>query len=149
VAFAQLRVTLERAGGDVLRVDDVITGEGGATRLRYEELEGGAYRVSARATAGGEDLGSGTGVFLVEARSLELSRGAPRPDLLAAIARATSGATHRLEAAMWDNLEVVDPDVVEVDRRRNIELWDNAWALVVGVFLLALDWALRRRSGYL
>jgi uncharacterized membrane protein len=149
VAFAQLRVTLERAGGGVLRVDDVMTGEAGTTRMRYEDLEGGAYRVSAEANAGGEDLGRGTAVFLVEERSLELSRGAPRPDLLAAIAHTTRGAARDLDAGLWDNLEVVDPDVVEVDRRRNIELWDNGWALAIGVLLLALDWSLRRRSGYL
>jgi hypothetical protein len=46
-------------------------------------------------------------------------------------------------------LATVDPEVVEVDRRRNIELWDNAWALVALVAIFAVDWALRRRSGYL
>ena len=46
-------------------------------------------------------------------------------------------------------LKVVDPEVIEVDRRRNIELWDNAWALAVAILLFALEWIMRRRSGYL
>jgi len=29
------------------------------------------------------------------------------------------------------------------------ELWDNAWALIVAILLLAFEWAARRRSGYL
>ena len=101
------------------------------------------------AGSAGEDLGKGSGVFVVEARSLELSRGAPRPDLMKALSKESGGALLDLKSGMWEDLEVVDPDIVEVDRRRNIELWDNAWALGLAVLLLALEWALRRRSGYL
>ena len=38
-----------------------------------------------------------------------------------------------LQPGIWDNIAVVDPEVVEVSRRRNIELWDNAWAMVIGI----------------
>lgn len=149
VPFASLRVSLEQAGVGTLSVDDLTAGEAGVARKRFEGLSSGAYRVRAEARAGGEPIGKGSGVFIVEARSLELARGAPRPDLLRAISRTTGGNFLKLEAGLWDDLEVVDPDVVEVDRRRNIELWDNAWALVVAILLLAAEWALRRRSGYL
>ena len=44
-------------------------------RHRYTDLEAGAYRLTASASAGSEDLGKGTGVFVVESRTLELSRG--------------------------------------------------------------------------
>ncbi|MEE8408176.1 MAG: glutamine amidotransferase [Myxococcota bacterium] len=149
VPFASLRVSLEQGGIGGVRVDDLSTGEAGVARHRYEGLPTGAYRMLVEARAGGRDLGSGSGVFVVEARSLELSRGAPRPDLMQAIAQQTGGAYLELGSGMWKDLEVVDPDIVEVDRRRNIELWDNAWALAAGVLILGLEWALRRRSGYL
>ena len=149
VPFAHVRVTLEQAGKENHRMDDVVAGETGVARHRYTDLEAGAYRLTASASAGSEDLGKGTGVFVVEARTLELSRGAPRPDLLTAIAAQTGGRSLELNEGMWEDLKLVDPDVVEIDKRRNIELWDNAWALAAGVALLAIEWALRRRAGYL
>lgn len=149
VPFAHVRATLEQTGKTNTRVDDLVAGEGGVARQRYTDLEGGAYRITAAATASQEDLGKGSGVFVVESRNLEFTRGAPRPDLLAAIAKQTGGTEVELSETFWDDLKLVDPDVVEIDRRRNVELWDNAWALVAGIALLAGEWALRRRSGYL
>ncbi len=147
VPNAHLTLSLEH-NGTALATDELTTGEGGSAKRRYPELPPGAFRITAKASASGRQLGEGQGVFVVEARSVELLRGAPRPDLLAAIADATGGRAADLDTALTD-LEIVDPDVVEVDRRRNLELWDNAWAMVLGVALFAADWALRRRRGYL
>jgi hypothetical protein len=144
-----LRVSLERTGVGTISVDDLTAGDAGVARKRYDDLASGAYRLRAEARAGGEPIGEDVGVFVVEARSLELARARPRPDLLRAISRTTDGKLLSLETGLWDELEVVDPDIVEIDRRRNIELWDNAWALVAAILLLGLEWALRRRSGYL
>lgn len=149
VPFAHIRATLEDTRKNTTRIDDVVAGDTGVARHRYTDLAPGAYRITATATAGQTQLGHGTAVFVVDSRSLELTRGAPRPDLLAAIADATHGKTVDLADNFWDELKLVDPDVVEVDKRRNIELWDNGWAMAVGIVLLALEWAIRRRSGYL
>ncbi len=153
VPSAALRVTLEKtgagAGAAPLQLHDVTTGEGGVGRQRFTSLDPGAYRVRAQASASGKQLGEGTGIFVVEARSMELIRGAPRPDLLAALADHTSGRERQAQDDPFSSLATVDPDVVEVDRRRNVELWDNAWAMIAGIALLALDWAMRRRRGYL
>lgn len=150
VAFGGLRVSLEHTSLGVLRVDDVTTDEQGGARLRFDELPEGAYRVTATVVGQtGPGTPSGHGVFVIEERSSELTRGAPRSDLLAALARDTGGAALALDPSAWDEIETTDPDLVEVDRRRNIELWDNGWALAAAVVLLAADWAVRRRSGYL
>jgi hypothetical protein len=149
VPSATLRVSLEQTGAGHLRLDDLTAGEGGVARQRYTSLVPGAYRVKATASASGKQLGEGQGIFVVEARSLELLRGAPRPDLLALVSDVTAGKARQAGDDPWERLALIDPDVVEVDRRRNIELWDNAWALIAGVVLLALDWAIRRRRGYL
>lgn len=146
---AGLRVTLSQTGTGAMRIDEAVTGDGGVARLRYAELAGGAYRVTAEAMALGQKVGEGQGVFVIEARSIELTRGSPRPDLLAAVAEQTGGRALDLEPGVWGGLRIADPDVVEVDRRRNVEVWDNAWALAIGVVLLAVDWAVRRRRGYL
>jgi hypothetical protein len=146
---AALRVSLMQSGVGGVRLDDLTTGEGGIARLRYTELPAGAYRVHAQASAAGTRLGEGEGVFVVDSRSVELAHGAPRPDLLAALARETGGRSLELASGVWGRLKLEDPDVVEVDRRRNVELWDNSWALALGALVLAADWATRRRRGYL
>ena len=109
----------------------------------------GAYSATARAHFQRRLLGEGKGRFLVESYSPELSPGAPRPDLLKAIAEVTGGSYAPLSPDALAEIDVVDADVVEVDRRRNYELWDNFWAMLLGVLLLGLDWSMRRRSGYL
>ncbi|HET6345127.1 MAG TPA: hypothetical protein VFH51_09345 [Myxococcota bacterium] len=147
--FAHVRTTLEQTGKPQSRIDDIVAGETGVARYRYTDLSAGPFRVTATASAGQESLGQGTGVFVVESRSLELTRGAPRADLLEAIAAQTKGASLELGDTFWDDLKLVDPDVVEIDKRRNVELWDNGWALAAGVALFAVEWALRRRRGYL
>ena len=149
VPNARIRLRLDNGAGGVVKTDELETGDGGLLRQRYTDLSPGAYRVTATATAGSDDLGQGAAVFVVETRALELSRGAPRPDLLDAIAGLTHGKALPLSADAFHRLKVLDPEVIEVDRRRNVELWDNVWALVAALALLAAEWALRRNSGYL
>lgn len=148
VPYGDLDVTLESDHGGG-QAEHLLTNENGAARFTFKKPASGAYRVRAKASQQGRDLGSGQAVFVVESRSLELTRAAPRPDLLAAVARGTGGKALDAGPDVFEHLATVDPEVVEVDRRRNIELWDNAWALVALVAIFAVDWALRRRSGYL
>ncbi|MBC7793193.1 MAG: hypothetical protein H7Z43_05770, partial [Clostridia bacterium] len=146
VPYGELEVTLERAG--VQTAEHTQTNEQGSARLTFRDLQTGAYRMRAKATRDGREIGAGEAVFVIESRSIEVTRAAPRPDLLKAIADATGGLVLSVDDAL-ESLKVVDPDVVEVDRRRNIELWDNAWALAALIAIFAADWTLRRRSGYL
>ncbi len=148
VPYGDLDVVVENDRGQA-QAERLLTNEQGAARFTFKSLPGGAYRIRAKATQQGRDLGSGQAVFVIESRSLELSRAAPRPDLLKAMADSTSGNALDVTANVFEQLATIDPEVVEVDRRRNIELWDNAWALVALVAIFAADWALRRRSGYL
>jgi uncharacterized membrane protein len=149
VPNARVRVELNKSASGVVKLEELTTGDSGALRQRYTGLGVGAYRITAAASANGADLGSGAAVFVVESRALELTRGAPRPDLLEAIAEVTGGKTLPLAADAFQKLKVIDPEIVAVDRRRNIELWDNVWALFAALLLLAAEWALRRNSGYL
>ena len=99
-------------------------------------LAAGAYRVRAGATSAGRRLGEGVGVFVVESGSSELRRSAPRPELLEAIANHTDGRHLYAQQSSLLDLRLKDPKVIEVDRRRNIDIWDNAWALAAGVVVV-------------
>lgn len=148
VPLAKLHVVINEASAGVVRSEELVTGDHGGAELRLADLDAGAYRVTAEARDASGSLGEGGAVFLVDARAPELSRPAPRPDLMRAIAEATGGATLTLDEGFSRRLRLHEPQAVEVDRRRNVELWDNAWALAAAVLLLASEWALRRRRGY-
>jgi hypothetical protein len=149
VANAALSATLEQIGTTTLNVEDLITDEKGQAHLHYPELDKGAYKVTAKASLGDTEIGHGSGTFIVAPHSIEYDHAAPRVSLLKAIAKATHGYTGDLSDNAWDKLELKNPNVVEINKRQNIELWDNFWALCVAVVLFGADWAYRRRRGYL
>ena len=149
VSQSPLRVSLELAGGSTQQIDDLVTDDSGNARLQYKNLNVGAYTLHAEAPNGHKHLGKGHGVFIVQAESPELSQASPQPELLKAISKATNGSFGDLRSNLSDELETVNPDVIEIDRQKNVELWDNGWALTLGILLFGLDWALRRRNGYL
>ena len=146
---AHLQVTLEQPETGQMEIRDILTDEAGTAQIQYDSPKPGAYRVIAASPGAGDSLGRGQGVLIVEAQSPELAYGSPRPMLLNRLAEATKGYSGKLDSNFWNQLKVVDPEVIEIDRRRNTELWDNGWALLLGLILFTLDWTLRRRNGYL
>jgi uncharacterized membrane protein len=148
-AQTAVRVNLFRSNGATVDVDDLVTGENGNTKISYDNLDPGPYRIIAEATLEDGKNMSGQGVFVVQAQHTELATARPRRDLLQAIAAATDGKSGPFSEDTWENLETVAPEVIEIDRRKNTELWDNGWALLLAVLLFSAEWALRRRTGYL
>ena len=125
------------------------TAQNGTARLQWDHLKPGAYRIQAQTQLTTGESAEGQGVFVIESQTLERMTSAPNPPLLEAIADATGGRSAPLSSATFESPKVIAPEVIEVDRRRNTELWDNAWALILMLGLFAGDWALRRRAGYL
>ncbi|MEK7706142.1 MAG: hypothetical protein AAB426_14370 [Myxococcota bacterium] len=148
VALAKIHVVVSEGTAGAVRGEELTTNEQGGAELRLVELEAGAYRVTAEARGATGPIGTGSAIFLVDTHSPELSRPTPRADLMQAIADATGGSALRVSDDFVRRLHLRDPQAVEVDRRRNVELWDNGWALTAAVLLLAGEWALRRRRGY-
>lgn len=146
-----LQITLERVGEDtsVAHTHVLRTGTNGVITHTYDAIEPGAYRVTAarQANASATRI-QGSATFLREFQSTEREHGTPRTDLLRAIAQHTGGHYSTLTPDAWDTLRLHDPDVVDIDRRRNIELWDNGAAMLIVAALLVADWILRRRRGY-
>ena len=72
----------------------------------------------------------------------------PRPDLLAAIADATGGRSSVLPGGGLPDLQLADPEVVEIGRRKAVPIWDRWWYLGALAVALSAEWILRRRWGY-
>jgi len=139
-------VVVAGAGGEVvMQRSGQVDGEG-EFHLELVPPKAGAYRVVARAQAGGRPLEEGE-VFLVRAEGRELEDVAARDDLLRALASAT-GANFSDGSIDMEKLAFLDSEAVRVGRRKDVEVWSGAWVFFMAVALLSMEWALRRRLGY-
>jgi uncharacterized membrane protein len=107
----------------------------------------GAYRARVTARASGLFLGADEDAFLVRRADREISNGAPRPQLLAALSHATDGSVLEepagLARARWQV-----PQSVRVHRRKTEPLWDRWEVVALFTAVWVTEWVLRRRRGY-
>ncbi|HUB09636.1 MAG TPA: glutamine amidotransferase [Myxococcales bacterium] len=125
-----------------------VAGTDGSARLELANLPPGAYRAVAGATLGGSDLGSGEDVVAVRQSGIETDDPLPRPELLQQIAKITGGSYAELPRSL-PSLHALDPEVVEVGRRKDRPIWDNLWPLLALCLTMGSEWWLRRRWGHL
>ena len=123
------------------------TDDRGRAQIVIPAADPGAYTVRARAHTEAGDL-EDEDLFLVHLDSQELRSIEPRAELLEAIAQKTGGSYHRLPD-FASSMTFKEPRVVQVNRRKVIDLWDTLWVLVIICGLLGTEWTLRRRWGRL
>ncbi|MFH1502374.1 MAG: hypothetical protein ABIG03_04940 [Candidatus Eisenbacteria bacterium] len=109
-------------------------------------LAPGRYVFSAKGSVLDEDMGEASGEFTVEEFSLEDAEIRRRPGQLRRLAEESGG--RYLTPESIDDL----PESVSLERRhttmkREFELWNSSWPLIVLVGLLSTEWAIRRRKG--
>lgn len=148
-AGAQLTVVESSAEDPVPRpIASAQAGPDGNARVVLPPLPPGAYKAQVRARAAdGTEVGEAEDAFVVAPASRELIEGAPRPDLLQAIASATRGRTVDAQDSL-SGLPWRDPERVEVGQRMSRPLWDNWKVLVLLCLVVGAEWTLRRRWGY-
>jgi hypothetical protein len=124
-----------------------VAGPDGTARMELVPPKPGPYKVIAKASRNGVELGQGEDAVAVRAAGPELSDAAPRPDLLKAIAQATGGSFLEAPTSL-PQLPLIDPETVEVGRRKDLPIWDRWWLLAILAAAIASEWMLRRRWGY-
>lgn len=143
-------VELELIHADENRVvarQQATAGPDGTVRVELTPPKPGPYKVVAKAGRNGQALGQGEDAVAVRAAGPELSDAAPRPELLKAIAEATGGKFVEGPKSLPE-LPLVDPETVEVGRRKDLPIWDRFEILAVLAAAIAAEWFLRRRWGY-
>ncbi len=126
-------------------LDPVSVGEGHYEgRLKF--LAPGNYRVSARASKNGIDMGEDTTELTVDTYSLEYERTAMAENLLKQVARASGGRYVNASAA-GDLAGGLSLERRWVERVREISLSNQALFFVLFAGLLFAEWFLRKRSG--
>ena len=144
------RVTAELVAEDGRTVGraEADSGADGTARVELVPPGPGAYKVVAKGEgAGGPGEVAATAVA-VRGAGPEDADGAPRPELLGALAEATGGASSILPGGDLPDLRLTDPEVVEIGRRKDVPIWDRWWYLAALAGVLAAEWILRRRWGY-
>ncbi len=143
-------------GGEQERIAryDGVTNDEGISIIELDAADtesGGPFKVVAEAFAksGGLSLGREEAAFVVNETSAQLVDPAPRVQLLRSISQATGGSFHELPMSAIPNLSFVDPDVVEVGRKQNHEIWSWWGWLILLIGAIGTEWALRRRWGHL
>ena len=150
----EVALTVSHVGGGngALSAKTLRTDENGEADLELDPPPPGGYRVAARAVAGKTTTSAMAAamqddeVFLVRGGGREMEDAEARPDLLRAIADATGGR-FRGPGDTLSALTFHEPEVVRVNRHRDVELWSSWISLLVAAALLSADWTLRRRWG--
>jgi uncharacterized membrane protein len=141
-----LDVTAADAGGDPpsLRTLHATTDAEGEAQIDVGLLPTGAYRIKGRATIDGRPV-SEEQTFVVRAGGPELDDVAARDRVLRELAQ-VSGGSYAFEEL--GHVAVRPSREVRIGRQQTVEIWSAPPLLLLGLALLTLEWALRRRAGH-
>jgi hypothetical protein len=145
--------------GAQVAVHSVRTDDNGEAEIELQELSPGGYRAVARANIGtGGERGTAMAaahtddeLFIVRGAGRELEDPEARDGLLRSIASATGGSylgEDPSERALAD-LTFQTPEVIRINKHRDVELWSTWITLAAAALFLSLEWTIRRRSGLL
>ncbi|MCK5690698.1 hypothetical protein KAI87_15565, partial [Myxococcota bacterium] len=146
--FSSATVQILDGQGTLLQTRTIELGENATGVAKLENLPKGALHIRVNAHLGNRDLGQTETVVVVEEDSQETTALTPNPEILRYLSEKSGGSWQALGDANLADLIIPDATRIEIDRIKNQPLWDNAWALGLAILLFGLDWALRRRMGY-
>jgi len=131
-------------GSEPVRSLHATTDADGEAHVDVGTLPPGAYRLVGRATVDQRPV-TQEETFVVRAGGPELDDVAARDKVLREIAQ-TSGGSYAFEEL--NDVAIRSSREVRVGRQQSVEIWSAPPLLLLGVALLALEWALRRRMGH-
>jgi uncharacterized membrane protein len=127
---------------------EITVGEDGTGSYELAGLAPGIYRVEGTSTIA-DHVVTASDIFLVRDGGLELARPTGDQATLELIASATGGTALGAIDTLPPSLSFDAPRVIRVDDRSDVELWNRPTLLVLVILMLAGEWLLRQRSGYL
>jgi hypothetical protein len=114
----------------------------------YSAREEGTYLVKASATHKDVEIGQKETRFRLTVPDREFDAPFANLKLVRKIAEASGGSYHSLDALETVLQEILDKKLAtEIRRERHEEIWNNFWVFGVFVFLLVVEWVVRRRRG--
>ena len=129
----------------VMRFDDRKSGKDGLVEVSFTPPGPGVYRLSASARFGDKVLQTSR-LLVVDPGTEELVRVYDPEDLFGLVAKASGGKTYDATRDL-QGMELKKPETLLVSRERERPIWSHAGVLFLAVFLLAMEWAFRKRFG--
>ena len=121
-------------------------GAAGSYVAMLDDLPPGRYRVSARGSLNGRELGRAGSEFAVDRWSLEEARTQPDSVTMAAMAAASGGRVASASGVTrW--ARTLPTRALALGRSESLRLWESPWVFAVVVGALSLEWLWRRRRG--
>jgi uncharacterized membrane protein len=149
-ADAEVKVDLVSADdGHVVGTRQGETNADGIVRLEFPPPAPGPYRLVGRASKGERSLGEGQDAVAVRAVGTELADAHVGTDLLQEIAKVSGGKAFLGSTPSLSEVPLNEPPLVEVGRAKDQPIWDRWYWLTAMVCIIGLEWALRRRFGYI
>lgn len=145
---AKVTLTLGKSGGGQVLERTLTTDDQGEATVDLGKLPSGGYRLTAKRTTGGglPAMNQDDDVFLVRGAGIEAEQPEARPEMLRAVADATEGTFHEVDAGMA-GMSFLPPRVVKVSQFHDVELWSTWLSLAAAVACFSAEWWLRRRWG--
>jgi hypothetical protein len=134
--------------GHVVASKSGTTSADGVARIEFSPPAPGPYRLMGRASKSDRSLGEGQDAVAVRAVGTELADAHVGTELLKEIAKATGGKAFT-QAPALSEVPLLEPPLVEVGRAKDQPVWDRWYWLAGMVFIIGLEWMLRRRFGYI
>ena len=122
----------------------------GMVRFEFPAPPAGAYKLVGRATTKDDKpLGESSDAVAVRAVGPELADARVNSELLKDISKATGGAFFDSTSFSLSDVPLREPPLVEVGRSKDQPLSDRWYWLTMLIVVLGLEWAVRRRFGYI
>lgn len=118
----------------------------------FQTMNRGDFNYNAVASLNGRMIGSDAGKFSIDDLDIELLNPSMDKEFLMTLANKTNGKY--LHYSDYKNLfEILNNEIKETSKEQitksEISLWSNEWLLIIVIFLLSLEWFLRKRAGML
>jgi uncharacterized membrane protein len=130
----------------IIKVITGKTSDAGEFITRFTPERDGPWTVTATADTGSDSADQD--VFVVATDPVELRDTSPRPKTLEALAKAGGGDARTIDDGLA-GLERVTPEVLKVNRRKDVPIWSSVGVLFFALIFPCLEWFLRRRWGLL
>ncbi|MBX2810503.1 MAG: glutamine amidotransferase [Myxococcales bacterium] len=141
----------EMEGGvtDLPDEHELVTGAEGTAVERFSNLSPGTYIIKAEAfDAYGRHIGEAKEPLIVESADIEFQLPFPRPGILQALSKGSKGKYVPINEAL-PSIQFKDERRVEVNRSRQVPIWNTYVFLLLLLVLAGTEWWRRRQSGLL
>ncbi len=143
---ASVTVEVARGEGSAPVQTLVLPPDGDFYRGAVDGLTPARYVYTAHGDISGESMGEARGEFVVDEFSLEDSEIRRRPGPLKRLAD-ESGGSYVSPETIGDLPESVPLERTRKTVRKEFEVWNSSWPLIILVALLSIEWIARRRKG--